>query len=250
MDPLLVLVPGAFGTAEGFEKMIPYLGSLETHPASYPSCNPPDPLEASCTNDIATLRSTLISLLDQGRNLIILAHSYAGVVAGGAAKGLDPISRNGAGHECAVLGLIYVVGNITLEGETLLDAVGGAYPPFIKSNTPSEGLALVDPANEVFYNDCEPDPMLDKYVYPHALKAFETKAPAPAWKDPGFEKRILYIRTGKDQCNPPFLQNLWIEKSGVEWKIVDIDTGHMPFVSQPEECAKHVVHFVGEIAEL
>ncbi|KAI1361863.1 alpha/beta-hydrolase [Xylaria arbuscula] len=250
MSPLIVLVPGAFGTPDGFERLVPHLGGLQTHPGSYPSCNPDDPMSAECLKDVAKLRSTLLSLLGQGSNVVILAHSYGGVVAGGAAAGLDNVSRQADGHSSAVVGLVYVAGNITLEGESLLEAVGGAYPPFIKSNKPSQGLALIEPAMEILYNDCEPDAELDKFMRPHALRAFETKPPASAWKDEGFSGRRLYIRTVKDQCNPAILQDLWIEKSGVEWDVVSFETGHMPFVSQPKALAEQVRKFATKVTEL
>ncbi|KAI0459138.1 Alpha/Beta hydrolase protein [Xylaria acuta] len=248
--PVVVLVPGAFGTPAGFDKMIPHLNGLQTHPGAYPSCNPPDPMNANCSDDISALRNTLISLLDQQRDLIILAHSYGGVVAGGAAKGLDKDSRKAQGHTSAVVGLIYVVGNITLDGECLLEAVGGAYPPFIKSDKPSKGLALIEPAMEILYNDCEPDPELDKSMTPHALHAFETKASAPAWQDTGFDGRRLYIRTVNDHCNPSVLQDAWIEKSGVDWNVVNFESGHMPFISQPEALAAQVVKLVDKVMKL
>ncbi|KAI1320763.1 alpha/beta-hydrolase [Xylariaceae sp. FL0255] len=250
MNSTLILVPGAFGTPGGFEKIIPHIGELQTYPGSYPSCDPPDALNANCSDDIKTLRSTLLSLLDQGKNLIVLAHSYGGVVAGGAIKDLDPLSRKARGYASAVVGLIYVAGNITLEGETLLEAIGGAYPPFIKSDKPSSGLALIEPAMDILYNDCEPSPELDQAMKPHALRAFETKPSAPGWKDSGFDGRRLYLRTIKDQCNPASLQDIWIEKTGVQWKVVDIDTGHMPFVSQPQAFGQQVTKFAMELAEL
>ncbi|KAH8165505.1 hypothetical protein CIB48_g2743 [Xylaria polymorpha] len=250
MSPVIVLVPGAFGTTDGFERLVPHLGGLQTYPGSYPSCNPDDPLDADCSKDIEKLRNTLVSLLDQDSNIIILAHSYGGVVAGGAAKGLDKASREAEGHRSAVLGLIYVAGNITLEGETLFEAVGGGYPPFIKSNKPSQGLALIEPAMEILYNDCEPDAELDGFMKPHALRAFETKPSAPAWKDEGFDGRRLYIRTIKDQCNPASLQDMWIEKSGVKWDIIDFETGHMPFVSQPRKLAEQVSKFANKVTNL
>ncbi|KAI0468436.1 Alpha/Beta hydrolase protein [Xylaria cf. heliscus] len=250
MLPLVVIVPGAFGTPAGFDKMIPYLNGLQTRPGGYPSCNPPDPMNANCSDDIAALRSTLISLLDQQRDLVILAHSYGGIVAGGAAKDLDRDRRNAQGYTSAVIGLIYVAGNITLDGECLLDIVGRAYPPFIKSHKPSKGLALIEPAMEILYNDCEPDPELEKSVIPHALQAFETKASAPAWRDKGFDGRRTYIRTANDHCNPSFLQDAWIEKSGVHWNVVNFETGHMPFVSQPEALATYIVMFVDELMKL
>ncbi|KAI0528427.1 Alpha/Beta hydrolase protein [Xylaria digitata] len=248
--PIVVLVPGAFGTPEGFDPLIPHLNGLQTHPGAYPSSNPPDPLNANCLDDISALRKTLISLLDQQRDVVVLAHSFGGVVAGGAAKDLDKETRKAQGHTSAVVGLIYVAGNITLEGERLLDAVGGAYPPFIKSDKPAKGLALIEPAMDILYNDCEPNPELDKFMTPHALRAFETKAPAPAWQDKGFDGRRTYIRTTHDHCNPSFLQDSWIEKSGVDWNVVKFESGHMPFVSQPAALGAQIVKFVDEVVKL
>ena len=134
-SPVLVLVPGAFGTPSGFDKLLPYLrdAGLSTHPGAYPSCNAADPTSATCQADIASLRNdTLLPLIHEGRHVVVVAHSYGGVVAGGAAKGLDKQTRETQKQAGGIIGLIYVAGNITLEGEPLLEAVGGAYPPFIK----------------------------------------------------------------------------------------------------------------------
>jgi pimeloyl-ACP methyl ester carboxylesterase len=133
--PVIVIVPGAFGTPQGFARLLPYLtkAGYATHPGAYPSCNPSDPAQVSSSaQDIAFLRDTvLLPLLNEhGKDVVIVAHSYGGVVAGGAAKGL----AKGTSRQTGVLGLVYVAGNITLEGESLLAAVGGAYPPFIKAN--------------------------------------------------------------------------------------------------------------------
>lgn len=136
--PVLVLVPGAFGTPAGFNQLLPFLerASVTTYPGAYPSCDPPDPAAATCARDIASLRdNVLVPLLDeQQRDVVLLAHSYGGVVGGAAAKGLDVRTRGAQGKTTAVVGLIYVAGNITLDGEPLLEAVGGAYPPFIKAD--------------------------------------------------------------------------------------------------------------------
>lgn len=142
--PTLVLVPGAFGTPASYDKLLPYFeqAGLPTVAGPYPSCNPDDPSSATASKDIEYLHeSVLLPLLEQGKDVIILAHSYGGVVAGGAAKGLDKPTRNSQGHAAGVTGLIYVAGNITLENESLAEAVGGAYPPFIKLDKVSPSLA-------------------------------------------------------------------------------------------------------------
>jgi pimeloyl-ACP methyl ester carboxylesterase len=133
--PTLVLVPGAFGTPAGYKKLLPYFedAGFTTIPGPYPSCDPVDPASATAPKDIESLRqSVLLPLIEQGKDVVILAHSYGGVVAGGAAKSLDKPTCLSQGYVAGVVGLIYVAGNITLENESLLEAVGGAYPPFIK----------------------------------------------------------------------------------------------------------------------
>lgn len=134
--PTIVLVPGAFGTPAGYDKLLPYFeqAGFPTTPGPYPSCNSADPDSATAVKDINSLRENVIlPLIDQqGKDVVILAHSYGGVVAGGATKGLDKPARRIQGHTTGVIGLIYVAGNITLEDESLFEAVGGAYPPFIK----------------------------------------------------------------------------------------------------------------------
>ncbi|KAJ6015162.1 hypothetical protein N7540_009753 [Penicillium herquei] len=249
--PVILIVPGAFGTPEGFERLIPYLNNAgcTTHPGSYPSCNPSDPADVSALQDINFLRdNVLLPLLnEQSKDVVIIAHSYGGVVAGGAAKGLAKETRRTQGQSTGVVGLIYVAGNITLEGESLFTAVGGAYPPFIKVNNPSPGLSVIEPAMEVLYNDCDRalEPELAKLMQPHALRAFETPATAPAWAENTFDGRRVYVRTMNDCCNPSSLQDMWLEKSKVEWEVVDFKTGHMPFVSQPQALADQIIKFIG-----
>lgn len=249
-SPLILLIPGAFGTADGFEALAPYLAEagLSTFPVSYPSSNPEDPSTATCQNDIATVREKVfVPLIDQQhKDVVVIAHSYGGVVGGAAALGFDKVSRQARGQAGGIIGLIYVAGNITLENESLFEAVGGAYPPFIKLDKPSKGVALIEPAMDILYNDCDPSQgsALDKYMVPHANLAFETKASAPAWADKGFDGRRGYVRTLDDACNPSFLQDMWLEKSKVEWDVVDFKTGHMPFVSQPKALTEQIVKFV------
>lgn len=81
-------------------------------------------------------------------------------------------------------------------------------------------------------------------MLPHAVSAFQTPAPAPAWAERAFDGRRAYIRTLDDQCNPFFLQEMWLEKSGVEWEVVNLKTSHCPFVSCPEVVAATTVGFI------
>ncbi|KAK7977296.1 Alpha/Beta hydrolase protein [Apiospora saccharicola] len=245
-SPILVLCPGAFGTPDGFNKMLPFLAQsgIETKPGAYPSCNPQDPTRATCAADIAHLRdNVLLPILDrEQRDIVLLAHSYGGIVGGAACKGLDKQTRSRQGHKTGIVGLIYVAGSIALEGESLLDVVGGSYPNFIKQNKPSAGLAVVEPHMDILYHDCDRSQAeaLSRAMLPHATRAFETPASAPGWGDAGFDERRVYIQTMDDQCNPVALQDNWLAKSRVEWEVVDFQSGHMPFVSKPGTLAEQI----------
>ncbi|KAK7948008.1 uncharacterized protein PG986_008894 [Apiospora aurea] len=254
-SPVLVLCPGAFGTPDCFSKLLPFLSEagIATQPGGYPSCDPADPTQATCAADIAHVRdNVLLPILDeQERDIVLLIHSYGGVVGGAAAKGLNKQTRAAQGRKTGILGLIYVAAIITLEGESLLDAVGGAYPPFIKRDKPSPNVVVIEPHMDILYNDCDAAQaeQLGSVMKPHANLAFETKASAPAWADPGFDGRRVYVRTLDDRCNPASLQDAWLAKSKVQWEVVDFKTGHMPFVSQPEALAAQIVKsFKGFVA--
>jgi hypothetical protein len=90
------------------------------------------------------------------------------------------------------------------------------------------------------YADADPvlASTLEAAMIPHALKAFETPSAAPAWAEPAFDGRRGFIRTIDDQTNPLFLQDTWLEKSGVDWETADMKTSHCPFISCPEETAR------------
>lgn len=134
--PVILLVPGAFGTPDGYNALLPYLkgAGFTTHPGPYASSNPADPSAATCAGDITSLREGILRPLieEQQKDVVILAHSYGAIVASGAAKDLDKKTRSSQGQAGGVIGLIYVAGNIVLGNESLGEALGGVNPPFIK----------------------------------------------------------------------------------------------------------------------
>lgn len=83
-------------------------------------------------------------------------------------------------------------------------------------------------------------------MIPTALAAFETPQTAPAWAESGFDGHRAYIRTVNDQCNPSFLQDMWIQKSAVKWEVVDVMSGHCPFITRPEELTEVVLRVLSK----
>lgn len=135
--PTVIFFAGAFADPscfDTFSKQLKAAGYPTTY-AYIPSLNPRDPTTVSSSLDAEFARKNyILPLLDQGKDVVVFAHSYGGVVGGAAAAGQSKVSRTAAGKLGGVIGLVYCVGNIVREGETLLQAVGGAYPTFIKED--------------------------------------------------------------------------------------------------------------------
>jgi hypothetical protein len=71
--------------------------------------------------------------------------------------------------------------------------------------------------------------------------ALTTPAGPPGWADPGFSGRLAYIRTSKDNAIPDFAQDGMMAGSGVTWDVHRFDTGHSPFLSQPDALSKTIL---------
>jgi pimeloyl-ACP methyl ester carboxylesterase len=115
--PTIVFFAGAFAAPSCFDTLAA-LFKNEGYPTVYAqvlSLNPSKPEEVTTARDAEhTRKEILLPLLQDGKDVIVFTHSYGGIVG--------------------VIGLLYLAGNIVHEGKTLLEAVGGAYPPFIKEN--------------------------------------------------------------------------------------------------------------------
>lgn len=80
-------------------------------------------------------------------------------MGGAAAAGLSKAVRTSRNEPGGVVGLVYLVGVLAGEGETMLDTAGGAYPPFIKQGNVSLFPSLL-PYLPTFPEDSESMPVL------------------------------------------------------------------------------------------
>ena len=99
------------------------------------------------------------------------------------------------------------------------------------------GLCTVSDPKGVFFNDIEESyaDLLVGAVGTQSTSAFETAASKPAWAEEAFQGKLAYVRCLQDQAMPSSLQDILIQKSGVDWIVKDLQSGHFPFISQVEE---------------
>ncbi|KAL4810608.1 alpha/beta-hydrolase [Aspergillus unguis] len=85
------------------------------------------PHSATAADDAAHLRSTLLDgLVADGKEIIMVLHSYAGIPGGDSVKGLARKDLAAAGQRGGVIALVYLAAFLLPTGQSIDSAVGGA----------------------------------------------------------------------------------------------------------------------------
>ncbi|KAL9083353.1 MAG: hypothetical protein Q9165_008553 [Trypethelium subeluteriae] len=246
----IIIVPGAWHPPPVYDGLVSRLNSAsyDAFVPRLPSCDSSDPADATCSKDADAVRSAILHHLDEGKDVLVLAHSYGGIPAGGAARGLSKAHRQKEGKKGGVIGLVYVSAFVVPGGVNLLTVMGGKHAPYVVENQPSEHNALIANPRQVCFNDLS-DTEAEKLVNllrPQSLISLDSPAPAAAWAEPEFAGRLGFVRCMKDQALPPQFQDGFTDNSGVEWKKRDIEAGHAPFLGKPEEFIEILGEWVKE----
>ena len=130
--PTIVLVPGAWQPSSLYSPLITAFknAGFPTLIVDLPSCNPKvDPQNTTTAIDSDGIRQIVLPLIEQeGKDAVLLCHSYGGVPLGPAVVGLSKSTRGSKG---GVLGLVYMCAAIVPDNTTMLDAIGGKYFPYM-----------------------------------------------------------------------------------------------------------------------
>ncbi|KAF4621943.1 hypothetical protein G7Y89_g14403 [Cudoniella acicularis] len=277
--PTIILVPGACHSAACFNAILQHLhtAGFPTQALTLPSLNSSSPNTATCAEDSAfILETAILPLLNEGKDVLLIGHSYSSVPISGSALGLSKSRRIREGKEGGVVGLVFMTAFLVPGGEATVFAFGGNDPPqqrndtvcsastnthfYISpliplhsppirakqkrsSNQPSPGLAVFENPAELFYPDLPPSSQKQytDLLQPHAYNAFHTQCLPPAWAEDDFKGRRAYIKCMADIAVPPVAQQAMLDSTGVEWIVREIEAAHSPFASKPEELARLIV---------
>jgi pimeloyl-ACP methyl ester carboxylesterase len=235
--PTIVLIPGAWLPISAYEG---YLSALRevgypTTAIQYPSFDPVDPFTADVANDASAVRAALLPLLGEGKELVLVLHSYGGVPGSAAAKGHSVSERRAAGLPGGILGLVFVAAFIVPEGQTCVGLTGGKILPWILPNTPGAGLNVPEDPSRMFGRDYAAGvtEVLAASLKPHASLAFESVQPPVAVTDDAYGGRIGYIATTRDEEVPREAQDAMMSGVNKTWIVREVEGSHMsPFGGQ------------------
>jgi pimeloyl-ACP methyl ester carboxylesterase len=157
--------------------------------------------------------------------VVLVGHSYGGMVITDA--GLR------AHH------LVYVTSVLPDEGESL-DLVAGAGAPFIHPREDGTAEVQGDVLPELFMQDCDTEAVEGalKRLSPQSQTAFDQAPRAIAWRS----VPSTYVVCAQDRATVPQRQRVFARRAQ---RVVEIPTGHHPFLSHPELLADVIADTVG-----
>jgi pimeloyl-ACP methyl ester carboxylesterase len=124
VKPVFVLVPGAWHLASTFNRITSRLRALSYTCITYDhKAISEDPPVASIDVDIAGVRARVVEQLDRGHNVVVVGHSWGGIVTSGALEGLGKLERGA--KESGVVKIVYLCAFVPHENKSVMDIFKG-----------------------------------------------------------------------------------------------------------------------------
>ncbi|KAI0010037.1 Alpha/beta hydrolase fold-1 [Xylariaceae sp. FL0662B] len=190
--------------------------------------------------DVDLIREIAVPLFDQGKEVVLVAHSYGGIPASIATDGLGVEDRAKQGRKGGFRRIIFICAFvIPKKGMDLLQTFGGEWPDWYDNGpkyTKNHNTGVNEKAKKIFYNDIPEEEAQRHFesLVPCSQDAYETPVNFIA-ADITIPK--TYIICTKDAGLLPSLQEalvVTVSNFGIE----RIPAGHSPFLSQPDKTAE------------
>ncbi|KAF3924626.1 hypothetical protein AA313_de0202723 [Arthrobotrys entomopaga] len=261
--PTLVFIPGSWHKPTCYSKVITLLQDnhhLRCVGVTNPSTTG-DP-NATFKDDLDAAQAAIRAETTKGRNVIVIAHSYGGIIGCSCIKGFarpkssqpqsssspsSPSANSGDGY---VVGLILIASGFAFTGLSFMDPFFGRPPPQWVINEETGFADIVVDARQFFYHDLPRDEgeYWVSQLTPHSLKSlFEGGEYVYAgWQ----EVPNWYIGTIEDQGLPVVAQRMTVamaREMGATVEHRELQTSHSPFLSQPDEVAEIMVEAVESV---
>ncbi|KAM0327671.1 hypothetical protein ACHAQA_005964 [Verticillium albo-atrum] len=233
--PTLIFVPGAWHTPEIWYKTTNLLQVREYACVRVTLPSTLGDSSATFADDVDAVRAAIVAEQDKG-DVILIAHSYGGAVAASAIKDLN------------VRSLVLIASGFLPSGQSFLGAMGGTPPPQWKADTEGGWAVITVDARDMLYHDLpveEGEQWVSKLTK-QSLKALTEggERAYAGWKD----VPVWYLVTADDHALSVGLQREMVEVAKGQGTVItvnEIDSGHSPMLSRPEETVEFILEAAG-----
>ena len=174
--------------------------------------------------DVAAVRQVLV---DSDESTVVVAHSYGGIVTAEAAAGVTSVRH-----------LVLVSSYLPEVGQSLANFSDGSPAPFLDVD-PDRGTFGVHPELlvDTFLQDCDPDTQDEAadHLARQSLHVTQQPVGAAAWQ----QVPTTYLVCAQDRGTPARRQRDFARRAGT---VVELDTGHHPFLSRPDTVRDLLLH--------
>ncbi|XXH03953.1 hypothetical protein Hte_010361 [Hypoxylon texense] len=234
--PTIFFVPGAWHDLWVFDDVRNALSNrgFETDASALPTTGS-ESSSIGIAEDAAVVRPALLKLVDAGKEVVIVAHSYGGIVASNSIQGLSVDQRAADGKAGGILMLLYLAA-FALPAETsILMAIGNEFFKWWNVTEDRRWMTPIDPG-KVFYADVEPS-LAAKAVTSLKVVPFQIVTDKSMYVpfNEGFE--VGYIFAEKDQAVDISVQRSVFSLFPAGSFSASLDSSHSPFLSMPDALA-------------
>ncbi|KAJ5375689.1 hypothetical protein N7517_007695 [Penicillium concentricum] len=255
-NPSIVIVPGAWHRPAHFQGLIDELAKVDydAEAVTMPSVDSSPPL-ASWDQDAQAVRQVIMTKLDAGKDVVVLAHSFGGVAMSEGAKGLGKKERDSQGLKGGIIKLVYMCAMALPEGQTHIGQLVPQTPEeeeierqrkemevqFGGLEVTADGAIVLpkDRIHLVFYNRCDQKD-IDRAV---GLLGTFPMGPliVPATYTAYREIPSTYIVCKNDLAlREPFQRRMIAQGEGC-FEVEECEEGHSPFMMDATSaCSYHV----------
>lgn len=244
--PTLVFIPGSWHRPTCYGPVIKLLQPrFKCIPITLPSTsgNP----AATFKDDLDAARSVISDETAAGRDVVVVAHSYGGMVGNSAVKGFTPDAKNQTPGRGCVIGIILIASGCTLTGLSFMDPFFGRPPPSWRVNKHTGYAEIVTPPRELFYHDL-PEDEAEFWVSQLTTQSLRALFEGGEYSYAGWlDVPVWYIGTTEDRGLPVVMQRMGIGMAREMGGLVEhreLQTSHSPFLSQPEATVRIVLEAV------
>ncbi|KAH6987037.1 Alpha/beta hydrolase fold-1 [Ilyonectria destructans] len=203
-------------------------------------CRTRDQPAPGISDDVQAIRQVVEPLLDYGKEVILVTSSLGGVPGTQCLEFLSITARSSHGRKGGVEKIIYVTSMILEPNTSALDFFGPDPPPIFKSNGGDQYIEWTDEIEDGTQTFSD---LPEEEARKHRAKmarfnsrlSFENKLTYPGYK----YVQVHYVICEEDRIVPKEAQLALIEilkRHAVgNVTIHRISSGHLPFVSRPED---------------